>query len=529
MVKFQNGLLGIEKEKKRTRKIKFFEPNQLLGHVEGWKRPCLLFKIMFSLGDDNTLLPQATNWLKSILKSNSRQKGGFQDVPIFDSASINLHRIAVNALVSVWEVYMYAQAKALTRTDISTFKQVVRNSRYHMSRLHCILRHLTEEEFEYDRSIKFHNLEHHLSDQYLALGVDPRIDEEIGESAHKEFVHLPFKICSKRREKEKVEMAEHIKRVQLANIIHETHKPAPQPDDNVNDIHGESFTVQSFMIDFEIDSEDFNNSSLQLYRTEKNINKLSNIEMKQNMHQDLSPKKLFDILILHLSKSALYRTYVEGIIEQNFTCKLRSGAKIVGSMPFTIRPNPRKIHNPDIRRELQDEYPDFTFVRVKNGNDGESSVFQVMAIIEIEINGERKDNPTLVVVKGLKRCGETVKSAFPYHQYKYERSNHSIKVFDVKFILPACIIPITWKNNDDYEVEPNYEDAGARFLEIESYRLSKNIPTTYEELQNYNDCSTYRFESEEILNEWAHKRDKAHMETINNKRQRNGIQTNTKA
>jgi len=172
--------------------------------------------------------------------------------------------------------------------------------------------------------------------------------------------------------------------------------------------------------------------------------------------------------------------------------------------PFTVRANPRKIHNPDIRRELQDAYPDFTFVRVKNGNDGECSVCQVMAIIEIETsqqNGKQKVNPTFVVVKGLKRCGETVKSSFPYHQYRYDRSNNSIKVFHVEYIRPACIIPISWKNNDDSEVEPNYEDSGARFLEIESYRLSKSIPTTYEELQKYNDCSTYRFESEEVLNE----------------------------
>jgi hypothetical protein len=191
--------------------------------------------------------------------------------------------------------------------------------------------------------------------------------------------------------------------------------------------------------------------------------------------------------------------------------------------PFTVRANPRKIRNPDTRRELQDEYPDFTFVRVENGNDGESGVCQVIAIIEIEISQQNKKqvNPTFVVVKRLKRCGETVKSSYPYHQYKYDRSNHSIKVFHVDYIRPACIIPISWKNNEDSEVEPNYEDSGARYLEIESYRLSKSIPTTYEELQKYNDCSTYRFESEEVLNEWAHKRDKAHAETTKNKRERN--------
>jgi hypothetical protein len=530
MVKFQNGLLGIEKEKKRTRKIKFYEPNQLLGNVEGWKRPCLLFKIMFCIGDDNTLLPQDNSWLTNILKSNSKTKGGFGNVPIFDSIRINLHRIAVNALVSVWEVYMYAQARALTRTDICTFKQVVRNSRYHMSRLHCVLRHLTEEEFEYDRSIKFHNLEHHLSDQYLALGVDPRIDEEIGESSHKEFVHIPFKVSSKRKEKEKVEMAEHIRRVQLANIIHETHKPPPQQDnDEIEDIHGESFTAQSFVIEFKIDNDDFTKSSLQLYDT-NNFKKLSDQDMRRNMHTDLSPKKLFDTIISELSKNELYRTYIEGIITHNFRCKLRTGTKIVGSTPFTIRANPRRIHNSDIRRGLQDAYPDFTFVRRRN-SDGERDVFQVIAIIEIETikqSGHRRAefNPTFVVVKGLRRCGETVKSSFPYHQYKYDRSmkrsdrpNRSMKMFAVGDIIPACIIPISWKNNEGFGEEPDFEESGARFLEIESYRLSKSKPVTYEDLQkNTNDCSNFRFENEEVINKWALKRDEAHVKTIASKR-----------
>jgi hypothetical protein len=536
MVKFLNGLLGIEKEKKRTRKIKFYEPNQLLGNVEGWKRPCLLFKIMFCLGDDNTLLPQDNSWLTNILRSNSKTKGVFGNVPIFDSTRINLHRIAVNALVSVWEVYMYAQARALTRTDIDTFKQVVRNSRYHMSRLHCVLRHLAEEDFEYDRSIKFHNLEHHLSDQYLALGVDPRIDEEIGESSHKEFVHIPFKVSSKRKEKEKVEMAEHIRRVQLANIIHETYKPPPQQEnDEIGDIHGESFTAQSFVIDFEIDIDDFTKSSLQLYDT-KNFKKLSYQEMLRNMHTDLSPKKLFKTLISELGKDELHRTYIEGIITNDFKCKLRTGTKIVGSTPFTIRANPRRIHNSDIRRELQNAYPDFTFVGRKNnkgdlphedggeeGKEPDHDIFQVTAIIEIETiqKGDHRRtefNPTFVVVKGLTRCGETVKSSFPYHQYKYDRSNNSMKMFAVGDIIPVCIIPISWKNNEDFGEEPVFEDSGARFLEIESYRLSKCKPVTYEDLQIYNDCSNFRFEDEKVINEWALERDTAHVNTIERKK-----------
>jgi hypothetical protein len=256
------------------------------------------------------------------------------------------------------------------------------------------------------------------------------------------------------------------------------------------------------------------------------------------MHTDLSPKKLFKTLISELGKDELHRTYIEGIIRNDFKCKLRTGTKIVGSTPFTIRANPRRIHNSDIRRELQNAYPDFTFVGRKNnkgdlpqedggeeGKEPDHDIFQVTAIIEIETiqKGDHRRtefNPTFVVVKALKRCGETVKSSFPYHLYKYDRSSLAIKLSNVEDILPACIIPISWKNNEDSEVEPNYEDTGARFLEIESDRLSKSEPKTYEELQKYNDCSHYRFEYEDELNKWAHKRDKAHEETINNKREK---------
>jgi hypothetical protein len=241
-----------------------------------------------------------------------------------------------------------------------------------------------------------------------------------------------------------------------------------------------------------------------------------------------------------LGKDELHRTYIEGIITNDFKCKLRTGTKIVGSTPFTIRANPRRIHDSGIRRELQNAYPDFTFVGRKNnkgdlphedggeeGKEPDHDIFQVIAIIEIETiqkSGNRIEfNPTFVVVKGLTRCGETVKSSFPYHQYKYDRSNNSTKMFAVGDIIPVCIIPISWKNNEDFGEEPDFEDSGARFLEIDSYRLSKSKPETYEDLQKYNDCSNFRFEDEKVINKWALQRDEAHVNTIERKRSKRSI------
>jgi hypothetical protein len=53
----------------------------------------------------------------------------------------------------------------------------------------------------------------------MEFGMDSRIDEEHGEAAHKEFVHIPYQLCSKRRELELTEMAQYLRRVQVANLL----------------------------------------------------------------------------------------------------------------------------------------------------------------------------------------------------------------------------------------------------------------------------------------------------------------------
>jgi hypothetical protein len=268
MVKFLNGLQGILKEKKKTRKIKFCDVNIILGSFEGWKRPCLLFKLLFSIGcNDKSIIPTNISWLSGILKRNSRTRGSFSEVPVFDSLLINLHEIAMNTLLSIWEVHMFCQVKSFTDNDLTTFQKVIRNSRYHISRIHCILLHLDEKEFTYEKNIKFHNLEHHFCDQIRQLGFDSRLDEEMGEAAHKVYVHVPFKSSSRRKDLEIMEIAKHTKRMQLADCMDElrTEKSA----DSLLSTVKLSGYGSSLVIRFNLDVNKACNSTLHLYSSKE--------------------------------------------------------------------------------------------------------------------------------------------------------------------------------------------------------------------------------------------------------------------
>ena len=116
------------KEKHKNRKITYYESNQLLGNFEGWKRPCLLFKMIFCIGTDDKLLPTSKKWMSNILVSNSETKGHFKEVPVFETSSLNMHSIALTTLVSLWELFMFSQAKDLSVTDIHTYHKVIRNN-----------------------------------------------------------------------------------------------------------------------------------------------------------------------------------------------------------------------------------------------------------------------------------------------------------------------------------------------------------------------------------------------------------------
>ena len=381
MIKFMNGLQGILKEGKKTRKIKFCDANILLGSFEGWKRPCLLFKILFSIGCDKSIIPLSKRWLGGILISNSKAKGGFRNVPVFNSLSINLHQIAINTLLAVWEVYMFCQVKIFSEIDINTFQNVIRNSRYHMSRIHCILQHLDGKEFAYEKNIKFHNLENHFCDQIREMGTDSRLDEEHGEAAHKAFVHVPFKVSSRRKDSEIMEMAKHIKRMQLADCMEDL-LGRRKTQKTIFETKTDITKTSSLWIMLNIDINNVLNSSIRLYSRKKKCF-LSNNEMRANLHHHLSPKLLFDKLLNHWKKDDIYTQCMHQILAGNCFCKLMTYLRLVDThRTVVVRANPRRVRNQNIRKSLQETTGDFSFVRVTISDS--SILCQVIAIVVVE-------------------------------------------------------------------------------------------------------------------------------------------------
>ena len=493
MVRFMKGLQGIVKEKKKSRKIKFSDGNVLLGSFEGWKRPCLLFKILFSIGCDKSIIPTSRKWLRGIFISNSRKKGRFRNIPVFDSLSINLHRIAMNTLLSVWEVHMFCQIKAFTDNDLNTFQMVIRNSRYHMSRIHCILLHLDGKEFAYEKNIKFHNLEHHFCDQIRELGFDSRLDEEMGEAAHKVFVHDPFKLSSRRKDIDIMEIAKHIKRIQLADCMEELLKQVPA--DSTSSTVKLSKYGSRLSIVFNIDTNEIRKSTLQLYSSkEKRL--LCNDEMERFLHPDLTQKVLFDRLFDHWRKNKLYVQYMHQILSGDCFCTLRTYLRIADNRGSTVvRANPRKVYNKNIRQTLQESSGNFSFVRVVN--DGLRCVCEIMAIVVIE---KTDIHHNFFIVQQLEECER--QPSLPFDQFKYQRNtNKHIYVVESANIHPACVLSI-FRSTDDTRYS-------AIFVEIPETRFNKTLPMSYEQLQYFsNKQQSYRtFEDDQVINNWGLQRD----------------------
>ena len=484
MVKFMNGLQGILKEKKKTRKIKFCDGNVLLGSFEGWKRPCLLFKLLFSIGSDNIIIPTHQTWLRSILKGNRRKRGGFSNVPVFNSLSINLHKIAMNALLSVWEVHMFCQVKSFTDIDLNTFQMVIRNSRYHMSRIHGILLHLDEKEFAYEKNIKFHNLEHHFCDQIRELGFDSRLDEEMGEAAHKVFVHVPYKLSSRRKDLEIMEIAKVTKRMQLADCMEELLKDKPADQLSNEKLSNNGSTLSIF---FDIHKTIVNKSTLQLF-SPKLRRLLRNEEIKNYLHPHLSQKLLFDLLVNYWRRNELHVRLMHQILAGDCFCKLMTYLRIVNTRGTTIvRANPRKVRNENIRKKLQETSADFSFVRVYIQDL--CCLCQVMAIVVIENNGEHYH---FIVVEQMKECRRQRSLPFDQFQCRNEKKKE-IYVMESANIYPTCVISIP---------------RSANYVEIPENRFYKKQPMTYEQLQHFsNENESYpTFEKEEIINNWGQQR-----------------------
>ena len=507
MVKFVNGLQGIEKEKHKNRKITYYESNQLLGNFEGWKRPCLLFKMIFCIGTDDKLLPTSKKWMSNILVSNSETKGHFKEVPVFETSLVNMHSIALTTLVSLWELFMFSQAKDLSVTDIHTYHKVIRNSRYHMSRIHCILRHLDGTHFAYDQSIKYHNLEHHLCEQIMEFGMDARIDEEHGEAAHKEFVHIPYQMCSKRRELELIEMAQYVRRVQVANLLEDFFRKRIIPVESAFD--NKPFRQNSFYVTLRIHEQREQNAVI---LCDQHCNELKDDEMRNYLHPYLSPNSLFDVLIHHWRQTN--PRYLEGMLTGECICKIHTGITVVSpEQSFKVYANPESVVNSNIRKEYQEKCKKYSFVSALI--EERQYICKVLCILSI-------DNMEVTVVTKMVVVEE--KNCLPYKQYRYPKDEErEIYVVNVCNITPACIVYSFPKQNSSLPKHNRNINSGlldqdikermrsARFFEIDINRLVKSFPITYEYLQEMsNDVSKYTyFENEDIINEWAKKRDDA--------------------
>jgi len=501
MVKFANGLQGIEKEKHKNRKITYYESNQLLGNFEGWKRPCLLFKMIFCLGTDDKLLPTSKKWMSTILVSNSETKGRFEDVPVFDSSSINMHSIALTTLVSLWELFMFSQAKDLSVTDIQTYQKVIRNSRYHMSRIHCILRHLDGTHFAYDQSIKYHNLEHHLCEQIMEFGMDARIDEEHGEAAHKEFVHIPYQICSKRKELELIEMAQYVRRVQVANLLEDFFKKRIISGQSA--LNNKPFRQNCFYVTLRIHQQREQNTVI---LCNQQCDELTNDEMCEYLHPYLTPNSLFDILIHHWKQTN--PGYLQGMLTGEYICKIHTGITVVSpEQSFKVYTNPESVVNSNIRKEFQEKCKKYSFVNALI--DERQYICKVLCVLSID-NTEVTVVTKMIVVEEKNCC-------LPYKQYRYPKDEErEMYVVNVYNITPACIVYSFPKQNRNVnkgllDQDKKERMRSARFFEIDMNRLVKSFPITYEYLQEMsNDVSKYiYFENEDVINEWAKKRDDA--------------------
>ena len=501
MVKFVNGIQGIEKEKEKNRKITYYESNQLLGSFEGWKRPCLLFKMIFCIGTDNKLLPTSKQWLSTIFISNQEKQGRFQDVPVFESSSINMHSIALTTLVSLWELFMFSQAKDLSETDIHTYQKVIRNSRYHMSRIHCILRHLDGSHFAYDQSIKYHNLENHLCEQIMEFGMDSRIDEEHGEAAHKEFVHIPYQLCSKRRELELTEMAQYLRRVQVANLLEDFFRKKIIPSGQ-DTLINKLFRQNSLYISLRMHEQQGEHTAI-LYN--QNFEELEDTEVRNYLHPYLSPKSLFEILFQHWKQDK--PDYLQGMVSGKFICKIHTGITVVTpELSFKVYANPESVVNSNMKKELQEKCKKYSFVTALI--DGIQYTCKVLCIVSI-------DNTVFIIVTKMMLVIDE-NSSLPFKQYRYpldkEREFYVTKLCDIS---PACIV-YSYRVLNNREVnygllDQDKEDSmkTSRYFEIELNRLVKSFPFTYEYLQEMsNDVTKYDyFENEDKINDWAKKRD----------------------
>jgi hypothetical protein len=120
-----------------------------------------------------------------------------------------------------------------------------------------------------------------------------------------------------------------------------------------------------------------------------------------------------------------------------------------------------------------------------------------MAIVVIE---KTDVNHNFFVVQQMDECLRH--PALPFDQFKYQSNkNKQIYVVESGNLHPACVMSV-FRLADD----PNIS---GKFVEIPANRFKKNIPMSYEELQEFsNERQSYNaFADDEVINEWGLQRD----------------------
>jgi hypothetical protein len=374
------------------------------------------------------------------------------------------------------------------------------NTRYHLSRLHCLMRHWSGKTFCLQDSIKSHNMTDHYPAQVKALGHSIKAHGcEIGERSHKDFVHEPFIQTSRRRKEMLMEMMLVQKRKNIALILKRS-IDEPSVTAKTDDVNNDKNQIRL--------------SSL-LIRLQDGVYKLLQREKKklrtvdsiiEHMHYKLNPDKLAKLLKEHWG--------TDYFCLEDYQCWIRKGIRMTSpeGTTFVVKANPKRIFN---RYETSNNIQcEFSFVRCRvMGNDGfEMRLCKVMAIVEVVT--VRVD----FVLCVMDFCDNLHDWDIPFHMYKLSE-NIITSTLDNISCSPVCVIPQLLTDNTIFELDTVGECEF--YFEIPSSRITKSTPMSYDSLRSF--CSDNLldedrcFSSEETINAWAYKLEEMHNSIIKDK------------
>ena len=378
------------------------------------------------------------------------------------------------------------------------------NTRYHLSRLHCLVRHWSGKPFCLQDSIKSHNMTDHYPAQVKALGHSIKAHGcEIGERSHKDFVHDPFKQTSRRRKEMLMEMMLIQKRKKIASILQKSIDQASNSDathdDNSVIRHDDNATLNRNQI----------RSSRLLVLQQDGVYKLFKIQKTKRIRIDSSTEHMHYMLNPSMLARLLQRHWrIDYFNLPGQRCWLRKSIRISSqtSTSFIVRANPGRSFN---RYDPHSRYHnDFSFVRIRViGNDElETCLCKILAIVEVE--NERVDLILRAMV--METCDERTDSDMPYHSFKFSE-NFVCSSLD-KILSPACVIPRGLTDTTIFELDTSTENQ--HYYEIPVDRITKSIPISYNNLSNYCTESAHNedrcFRSEETINQWAYNLEELH-------------------